>query len=186
MAEPPTEDAGFPLAEMALDMVRRGPEGGERFVLHPQGREVIKAGVKALLLSDETTVRKARAIRQALALCVVLEEREHCPGAAQAVAEALLSDPAVAALLGGKRDAHAVKAKQYRQFVDARDVERAPQVDAKAPDGSMKLRSFINPGQERTRRSATGPAQAPETGPQDRPDASKPRSAPPRRRGFKT
>ncbi len=199
MSEQPTEDLGFPLAEIALDMVRRAPGADEAYTVHPTGPEVIKAAVKALMLSDEPPLEKAKVVRRALALCYVLEERENCPKAAALIGGALLADPETVRLLGGAKDQQTAQAKQYRQFLDDRDVERAPRVDAKAPDGSLKLHAFLNPGQQRAkpgparRPPASGSAPSARPGPAARtnrpsgaPDSDPSSAKGPRRRTFKT
>ena len=184
MSEPTKEEKVLPLADIALEMVRLADEGAEeRLTIHPKGPDVIKAGVRALLLSGVTNDQKIQALRKVVVLCVVLDERERCPTAAATLFEALTSDPEVASMLRRRDGRQATK--RYRQFLDDRDVERAPKIDAAAPDGSLKLHSMINPGQERAARPA-GPAGERRRGEATSKEGAGGRQPPKRRGGFDT
>ena len=141
------------LGQIALDMVRTTDEGAEKYVIHPRGPEVIKAAVRVVLLSEEPPVQKAERFREVIALCHVLEANKGCPTAAQILADALFSDDRVAGILEEHRKQAVAKSMEYRKLWADDALRRAPKIDSKAPEDSVKLHSFLNPGQQRPQSS---------------------------------
>ncbi len=155
------EDQGLPLGKIALDMLRRG-DGDEKFVLHPKAAEVIEAALNATLLSGEAAGDMKIRFKQVISVCYVLQEKENSPAAAHALGQVLFTNPKVLELFAndGSRDRN--RGRQYRKFLDDKDMSTAPQLEAEAPKDSVKLASFVTPGQQnlaaRQRKSAAARA----------------------------
>lgn len=180
--EKAVEDPGLPLGDIALDMVRRGPKGKEKYVIHPRGPEVLRAAVDVVFASKEPPARMRSRFKEVLKLCYVLEEREGSPKAARALAEALFSEPRVAQLFGGGSKHASARTRQYRKFLDEEDLARAPKLGDKPPEDALRLTAFVTPGQHdltgharRRAKARAEPKAAPRAG-------ATPASAPPRRK----
>lgn len=136
----------LPLGTIALEMLVQQEGADEAFGLNPKGPAVMQAAVEALFTSGVSHEAMRGRVREVLSLCYVLETREGSPRTARVLADTLLSEPRVRQLLRPPDDT--ARAENYRQFVDAADPKRAPSLNAKAPEDSLKLASFLTPGQE--------------------------------------
>ena len=160
------EEVGLPLASVALDLIRTC-DGPQKYALHPEGSDVIKAGVQAILLSGESEDQMAERFWDVVSLCYVLREKKGCPKAADELGEALFADKRVLRILKRRGSAADERNAKSQKLLSSEALARAPKVGEKSPEDSVKLHSFLNPGQQRPKRKSNKP-EAPRLAPQTR------------------
>lgn len=134
---------GVPFDAFAVDALRKSDDGDEPYVLTAEGKRVIVAAARALLVSRESNAAKREKFERVYALAHVLETKQSSPTAGRALSRLLSDIPAVAEILGVETKALRERGKRLARFLGADVIRRAPKVDVAAPIGSMKLSSML-------------------------------------------
>ena len=138
----------FPLAEFVIrELVYKD---GDDYVLHPRAQEGFKLALDDVFGSDLDPRAQIEAVAR---LGSLFESTYHAFTAADGIARLLAGDDRALALLAlpaGKR-ARSMR-NQFKRLSGDNAGEEAPLYGEAAPEGSLKLKTFLQPGREIRRR----------------------------------
>lgn len=131
--EPTTE---FSMLELVLDWLEPDPQRAYRF--HPEGGRAIALGLQALLASG---VPAKRPLQDVVRLATALKREYGATEIADQLLDLLLESEEALAVLGiaGRASRH-----ELRRFAGER-APQAPHVEAKTPQGTVRVSSFLAP-----------------------------------------
>ena len=130
----------FPLAQTALDWLKHGNK--EKYELRPHGERAIELSLKALFASG---LDPKPPIELLLGLASTLHHEWDSPTAAKLIVGVLLDSQKVKKTMGVGTSQNDYLARG-KAFLDGRKTRiRAPQIDAKAPKGSIKMSDLLGP-----------------------------------------
>lgn len=134
------------LVQFTLRLVRKTDEG---YVFAPIARRAMRSALNDLFRAP---VDARRELVGLLRLATVFEQKHASPGIARGLIRWLAQDPRAVRALGirSARDVAQVR-RRLARLGGASAPLAAPRHDGARPVGTVKLHSFLNPGQQRPR-----------------------------------